>query len=1514
MPEVAAAATPQRPWLGLNSYTLSTQRYFFGREAQTQELYERVCAQPLTVLYGRSGLGKTSLLGAGLLPRLKVEGRTAAMVRLRFDDEAPSLLEQVRTDLLTLLHVDIPADACSLWELAHGPMARAAIEFQRPVLIFDQFEEIFTLSRREGGRDRRAEVVELITELADLIENREPAALQARLRTERDYALSFERGISALRIVVALREDFLHELERWKKPLPALMRNRMELTELDGPSALQAVMGPASIGPSPLVEASVAAQIVRFVAGCPDDTALQDIEAVPPLLSLLCAELNEARIDAKAPLIGADQVTEQGRDILQRFYQRCFEGMPEAVRRVVEETLVDNSGKHRETSSRESVLARMLEGSGEDCAAHLDRLMDRRLLTAEVRGGAQRIELTHDLLVPLVADSRTKARIQAKEEADRKQAEAQQQEISRIRRQRWTQFVAIVMSGLALIAAFAMWQAFEQTKVARRAQQELNSNVLHAAQRAFGRAQDVMQSRDLGAYYAYLAESLGYGELPEAKASAVMALQQMAPMPLLAVMEHDGPVQTASYSPDGFRVVTVGSDNKVRVWDARTGAALGKPMSHEAFVHSVRFSADGARLITASDDHTARIWDARTGAEIGVPLPHEAAVTFAQFSADGARVWTACADGTVRSWDAQTGAALNVILRYSGVATAVSVSKDGMRVIAGSDPYTAQMRDARTGATIGAPLKHDSFLNDVQFSGNGARVVTASIDGTAQVWDARTGAALGARMRHDDVVRSAQFSADGTMIVTASDDGSARIWDAGTGAPITEPLRHAGAVGSARFSADGMRVVTASADQTVRIWDARTGALRLAPLRHEGAVNDAEFSADGARILTASDDRTARVWDARWGAALGTPLRHEGAIRSMQFSPDGNRVAIAGDDKTGRIWDVRRGVALGTPLQHEDIVLSVQFSADGERLVTGSADRTARIWNAHTGAPLGLPLQHDAAVERAQFNADATRLLTLSGGRARIWDADTRRELASPLQHDDSIHSARFSADGTRIATTNADGIAQIWNAQTGEKAGKPPIHAAGINDAKFSADGTRLVTANRDDSVQIWDARTGAVLATLRGTDDRFDSAAFSPDGAKVLARADRDVIYVWDASTGTAEREPLWRQSGVQSMQFSADSRLVLTTDTDNVVRIWDADTGDTLATPTGGRSGVVGVPVDAEDITESSSLAVRRYVSEGRRLLTDGACDGLTGRDDRKCYLESLIGLITHYRSVSNDKSDMVIDKLLPLAWLELGPIESNISFPLHEDAYLDVSPAGFMSAGVFGEAQAWEMRPAMAVPVETLSQALQALAGREVTADGRLVDMDPAAVLQWRRSALTRARDYTEFDNLIRWHLADRATRTISPLSDITVSEYIDHEIDWALAHPQCRPFFGFPDDGRSAIIDDAYSIDPAHPLILFALAVFEERSETRVLLKQLGFRRIANDTRLAARAAEILLQDDDAGNARAAAEIALSLDPSNARAKAVLVEIETGGGERSSVRELRHKSCKPIRRGRAVDGN
>ena len=206
---------------------------------------------------------------------------------------------------------------------------------------------------------------------------------------------------------------------------------------------------------------------------------------------------------------------------------------------------------------------------------------------------------------------------------------------------------------------------------------------------------------------------------------------------LLTLKGHTHIVVSASFSPDGTRIVIGSWDKTARVWDARSGAELLSLKGHTEQVSSASFSPDGTRIVTGSWDKTARVWDARSGAEVLSLKGHTSIVRSASFSPDGTRIATGSEDNTARVWDARSGAEVLTLKGHTSGVSSTSFSPDGTRIVTGSIDNTARVWDARSGAELLSLKGHTSGVSSTSFSPDGTRIVTASIDKTARVWDAR---------------------------------------------------------------------------------------------------------------------------------------------------------------------------------------------------------------------------------------------------------------------------------------------------------------------------------------------------------------------------------------------------------------------------------------------------------------------------------------------------------------------------------------------------------------------------------------------------------------------------------------------------------------------------------------------------------------------------------------------------------------------------------------------------------
>jgi hypothetical protein len=502
-PEEAARAShikvdAQNPWPGLEAYDEASSAFFYGRSAEAAELLRLIRQASLTVVYGKSGLGKTSLLQAGLFPPLRVEHYLPILLRLDFAEgiKDPPLeqVEQRLREALESVKAEYPAIERdeSLWEYLHRKDAEfwSADNFLLiPVLVFDQFEELFS---RTGGTDKVIEQV--LDGLADLIENRIPAKLAEETAGPRRSRLDLMS--QRYRIVLSFREDFLPEVRRWEKRVPSLLRSSLRLEPMSRDCAIETVIrsgkmvledGEAvssafdtlkqsanesvKLRAKTVLENSVAASIVDLVGKGErqsDTTDGSEVVVEPVLLSLSCTQLNERREGGAS--IDKKLVETAGQDILERFYREALEdtevkGDPDAAR-FIEDYLIqgDFRGDYPAKGALDENKLR-----GEQLAALTGR---RRLLRIVPRSNTTRIELIHDRLVPVVRASRDRRHMQEdaerarivlleEEKQKRRALEKKQEQENRarekreLRKMRAVAFVFVMLVGVIILALIA---------------------------------------------------------------------------------------------------------------------------------------------------------------------------------------------------------------------------------------------------------------------------------------------------------------------------------------------------------------------------------------------------------------------------------------------------------------------------------------------------------------------------------------------------------------------------------------------------------------------------------------------------------------------------------------------------------------------------------------------------------------------------------------------------------------------------------------------------------------------------------------------------------------------------------------------------------------------------------------------------------------------------------------------------------------------------------------------------
>jgi len=607
----------------------------------------------------------------------------------------------------------------------------------------------------------------------------------------------------------------------------------------------------------------------------------------------------------------------------------------------------------------------------------------------------------------------------------------------------------------------------------------------------------------------------------------------------------DGPINAASFSPDGRRALTGSWDGKARVWDLATGKPL-LTLEHGMYVHTVAYSPDGRTIATGSDD----------------------------------------AAGEIRLWDAESGALKKTLDAHTDQVLSVAFSRDGSRLLTGSYDNTARLWNVETGEQIKEFKGHSWWVWSAFFSPDETQIVTASQDGTALVWSVETGTPSPPFSGHLGPVYSATFSPDGKSVASCGDDKRILLWspqdlhEFKLAAMLPSKTRdkpveqtsytpfvgHMGAVRCVRFSPDGNTLLSGSHDNTVKLWDVASVQC-LGTLRgHAGWVRACSFSADGKSVLSAGFDHNAKIWNVDEYEEVRTLVGHEDVLLAASFSPDGSQVVTASRDRTARLWDAVSGRELKKLDEgHLFLVSLASFSPDGRKVITGAGDSTVRIWDNATGGEL-VKLDETGRGGLFAISADGQHILT--GGEERIaqyWDASNGQRLWELKGHRSDVTALACSPDGKLLYTGDVKGHGKLWDATTGQMVRALEGHSKKITAAVFLPGGQRLLTSSHDHVVGQWDVATGKELTTqvLRHPKS-VDAMAVTPNGANCVTACDDGHMRVWKINPPQIIRDIELPGFSIQTLTIASDGRHALCACSDNKVRVWDLATGTLVANP--------------------------------------------------------------------------------------------------------------------------------------------------------------------------------------------------------------------------------------------------------------------------------------------------------------------------------------------------------------
>jgi WD40 repeat protein len=1137
----ASAQAPASPFKGLAAFqdTELDALLFYGREREREVVVANLLASRLTVLYGSSGVGKTSLLRAAVAHSLRSAHEAVVVLFSSWAGDPQSGLAAA---------IDEAAGIESEGTLVERLRAAAAAVGGDVYVILDQFEEYFLYHERNA----------FAAELAAAIS---------------------EPGLRA-NFLLGLREDALAKLDAFKGQIPNLFANYLRLDHLDRAGARAAILGPVErynelTGGNLRVEPELVEAVLDEVtagrvdvgqAGRGGVEADEDrVEA--PYLQLVLERLWEAERERGSTVLRLATLRELGdaEAIVRAHLQRALGRLAPSEQDVAATMfghLVTPSGS--KIAHRSGDLAQYAGVPEAEVRPVLDALGRERILRAvDGAGGGERYEIFHDVLADGVLAWRARREL----ERDRERAHARQR--------RLTVVAAVALVGLAAMTAVAIY-AFTERSHARSSARKAHARALEATALA-----ELPQNPRSA-----LADAVKAARLSPSSRAAAVLRQALVADHSRRVLPAGGAVSAVAYDPRGKRMLAAASNGRVYLYlsDGSPERALGLG----APVTAASFSPNG-HMVVAAAGRSAGLWDAASGKRLReLQLPGVA--TAVGFDKDGRLLLTTSARGAM-VWRTATGRSIRT-LRPRGSVRAGALSPDGrfaaLIVQTGKRPR-GLLFETRTGRLLHV-LAPPTGLRTVEFSPNGRVLATAAYRGT-YLWDPETGRRLQVLSDSKDPINDAEFSPNGSLLAVAGEDGATRVWrvvkgdrffyfadhtnpvvavawspdgrfvaDASSdrtalvwqvngveqGREVGRLVGHSAGVTSVAFAPDGRSLLTGGADHTARLWDTRFEQDLQVLGSHRGGAVTASFGAGGRLAVSAGADGKARIWDVRARRLLHV-LRVGRRVADARLSPDGRLVVTAGPSGAA-LWDARRGARLRTLVNEP--VLVARFSPDGTVVVTGGLNGRAQLWRARDGSLVATEKQA-GAVEDAAFTPDGKTVATAGADGVSVWPTKGghRRLLRSP----DSVSRVAFSPDGSLVAAAGLDGTARLWEVAGGRVRHVLEASTRPLTDVVFSPDGRLLLTTGLGlKDAETWDVRTGKPRQVLVGHFGTVSTGAFSPDSQWVVT-AGPTTAGLWRTDSG----HPYFYLRGdtklLTSVAFSPDGRYVLSASNDGSVRLY-------------------------------------------------------------------------------------------------------------------------------------------------------------------------------------------------------------------------------------------------------------------------------------------------------------------------------------------------------------------------
>lgn len=1026
-------------YVGPRPFERSERGLFFGRDREISELLSLVISSRVVLCYAPSGAGKTSLINAGLEPRLEKEG-FEVLPSSRVRGLIPAGINQKKIINIYMFNVLLslagtegtPAELAgrSLEEhLATRSHVNDEEGFPAPrILILDQFEELLT-SYPERWQERE----KFFRQVYEALQN-DPL----------------------LRVLFVMREDFLARVEPFTRLLKPFSQARFHLDLLGQEGARAAVTGPLHVTDKSFKDGVVDALIEELRKVRVETTQGEAVDVVgeyvePVQLQVVCQNLWMS-LPSNVQEISREHLKAYGdvNHALRDFYESCLAkaktnlGANELeIRNWFEQQLITPAGTR-------GIVFRDADRTADLPNKIVEFMEDWHLIRGEWRAGSRWYELTHDRFIEPIQRANEDWRIQR---------------LARRTKLALSLGIPLVLAILIFAGVFSTRSYSSSSAVASTAV-AATINVVEANAKATATVQaeqaqvaieDVAlsKSRQLAAQalltsdpslsLLLAAQANRFKDTTEARKSLHKILSSnesynetilrefnpeiISPRLVKRLEENTSYVQTVAFSPDGSRFISGSQDGKLILWDFATAKPVGDPLpAPSSSFLSAAFSPDGKLIAAATTGIQLFLWDASTGQPIGIYSGHGDTVTCVAFSPDGKKLVSGSVDKTIRIWDVSEGQLQFVkeIVQPADV-WGVAWSPDGKTLAVAGAGANIRLLNGETYDRIGVLLGESGFVRALVWSPDGKTLVSGSASregepsyGDVTFWDPVNDIVIERLLYNtSQPVRTVAFDPSGRIVAAGQDDRTITFIDAVNKKVIGDPIKaHNHRITSIAFNPNGQYLISGSLDTTIALWDLSTPTRSIAV-------------GPNGNLLATSQGAVINVWNLT--DDLTSPMLslydHTNEVTVLKFSPDGSILASAERNNIIKLWDSNNGKLLETLINEHREITTLAISPDGTILASGGQDGLIDFWEIDSQKNFAS-FYADGAVAKLSFaDEDNALQATTTRGELITFDPQTfsprNTETLLTIQGEGATHFAS-SPDGQHFAFYQGTGSASF--------------------------------------------------------------------------------------------------------------------------------------------------------------------------------------------------------------------------------------------------------------------------------------------------------------------------------------------------------------------------------------------------------------------------------------------------------------------------------------------------------